>query len=228
MSDTLTPAEQLEQAEAPTIYNYDRQLGFFTGTGKADLDPLTFQTLQKIEWLVPAKATLIPPPPFDPETQVALFNEQTQSWTVMLRQAAEDLGDDSNPLELTLEQQRFAALRTVDEDVDAITFATIGNRATEYLEAEAQARSFKQRGYPDMDVPAMVEDDMLAFGRTAQEAADAILAQAALWRQVQSAMRRQRLLAKQALRNAADVQDLAAALDQWHTTAHNFRQQLGV
>lgn len=218
-------AEQLQLEEAPNVYSYNGTSRILIGVDKADLDALSYQLTGAVNWLVPANATLLAPPPFDPETQVAIFDPQAASWAVVAKPATPV--DPEAPLP-TFDDQQAAVIMSIDAEVDDIIARTIGNRATEYLLAETEAQAFKQAGYPEDDVPSCVEDDMLAFNRTAREAADAILTQAGAWRQAQQIMRRQRLLRKEEARNAATIDDLAGVINKWRGFTTFIKQQLGI
>lgn len=194
-----------ELLEAPNTYNYDRDSFRYLSTSKADPDPL-----DEGNWLIPALATLVPVPVI-PAGYSAIFDPASQTWSLSLDGA--EASDPASPIP-TLADQIEAFRRKVDADVDMITFATIGNRAQEYLRAEAQAQAFKDAGYPADAVPPAVASAVQALGGTAQEQADDILAQASLWYGVQDAMRLQRLTHKhQAL--GADEGQLAVLVASW-------------
>lgn len=224
-NQNMTPAEQLELEEAPNVYSYHEASRVLVGVDKADLDALTYQMHQRIEWLVPANATLLAPPQFDPESHVVVFDPEAVSWSIVAKPALP--ANPEAPLP-SLEEQREAVIRSIDARVDEIVQRTIGNRATEYLVAEQEALAYKLAGYPEGGAPLTVEDDMLAFGRTAKDAADAILAQAAAWRTAQQAMRRHRLMSKTAARNAGSVEDLGVVIGQWQAFVTHIEEQLGV
>lgn len=120
-----------------------------------------------------------------------------------------------------------ALIKQIDADADAIYTAALGNRATEYAEAEAQAQAYKDAAYAG-DVPDYVEAWASATGHSAQWAADDILATAAAWRSAQTAIRAQRLAAKEAARRATDAAALAAVAGQWTAFVTAIRAQLGI
>lgn len=194
---------------APLVHNYDRVTKVWLSSERADLDPLEFEQNDVVCWLVPANATLTPPPAYDPETQVAVYNGN--GWDVVLKAA---LPQDDAPVPVDLAAQVAAFCQRVDRDVDAIIFREIGNRAVEYLMAEQQALAYKATGY-NGDPPDSVVSDMVAFGRSAVEATDAMLEQAQIWRRTLSYLRAQRLKAKQDALKAANVEDLAVIAQQW-------------
>lgn len=116
-------------------------------------------------------------------------------------------------------------IKKIDADVDAIYESAIGNRATEYSEAEAQATSYKTAGYTGT-VPAYVaswlSNNTKGF-TTATQAADDILAQASGWRNAAAAIRSNRLLAKKNLTN-----DVSTAMAQWNGFVTAIRGSLGI
>lgn len=127
----------------------------------------------------------------------------------------------------TLEESIAALVKQIDTDADAIYTAALGNRATEYAEAESQAQAFKDAAYAG-DAPTYVQAWATATGNTAQWSADDILATAAAWRTAQTAIRAQRLAAKEAARRAVDAAALAAVAAQWSAFVTAIRAQLGI
>lgn len=194
---------------APTLYHFAPDDKRYLGASRAELDPLEWEVNGVVRWQVPARCSDVAPPPTQ-EGQVAVFDEEAGAWRVVLEVALEQAPGET----LTLDQQIAMACHNIDRSVDEFIFRVIGNRAVEYLMAEQDAQAFKARGYPE-DVPVSILADMEAFGRTAQEATDAILAQASAWRSTLKALRGGRLKAKQDARKAASVDDLAFVLDGW-------------
>lgn len=120
---------------------------------------------------------------------------------------------------------KAANAKKVDADADAIYAAAIGNRATEYSEAEAQATAFKAAGYTGT-VPAFVANWLSNNTKgftTALQAADDILAQATAWRGAATAIRGNRLLAKKNITN-----DVPTAMAQWDGFVVAIRSSLGI
>ena len=120
---------------------------------------------------------------------------------------------------------KAANLKKIDADVDAIYASAIGNRATEYSEAEAQATAFKTAGYTGT-VPAYVASWLSNNTKaltTATQAADDIMAQANAWRGAAASIRSNRLLAKKNLAN-----DVATAMAQWQGFVAAIRSSLGI
>lgn len=120
---------------------------------------------------------------------------------------------------------KAANAKKVDADADSIYASAIGNRATEYSEAEAQATAFKAAGYTGT-VPAFVSNWLSNNTKgftTATQAADDILAQATAWRGAATAIRGNRLLAKKNLTN-----DVTTAMAQWDGFVVAIRGQLGL
>lgn len=121
--------------------------------------------------------------------------------------------------------QKSIDTKKVDADVDAIYLAAIGNRATEYSEAEAQAAAYKTALYAGT-VPAYVQSWLtsnLKSLTTAQQAADDILTQAAAWRGAAAAIRANRFIAKKNINN-----DVSTAMAQWNGFVAAIRGQLGL
>lgn len=120
-----------------------------------------------------------------------------------------------------------SACRRIDSDADAIYQAVMGNRATEYAQAEADASAYKAAGYSGQ-VPAYVQAWATAKGKTAQWAADDILATAASWRTAQAAIRQNRLASKEAVRKAVTVEEVNTAMATWAGFVTYIKGQLGV
>ncbi|MDO8771914.1 MAG: hypothetical protein Q7K57_25015 [Burkholderiaceae bacterium] len=119
--------------------------------------------------------------------------------------------------------QKSINIKKIDDDVDAIYDQAIGNRGTEYSEAELQAAAYKGANYVG-SVPAYVASWLAGNTKgytTAAQAADDILAQAAAWRGAAAAIRATRLLAK---KNVADDQPMAMA--EWNAFVTAIRAQL--
>ena len=116
-------------------------------------------------------------------------------------------------------------IKKVDADVDAIYAAAIGNRATEYSEAELQANTFKDAAYSGT-VPPYVASWLASNTKgltTAAQAADDIITQANAWRGAATSIRTNRLLAKKNLAN-----DVSTAMAQWNGFVAAIRSALGV
>lgn len=125
----------------------------------------------------------------------------------------------------TAAETKAANVKKVDADVDAIYASAIGNRATEYSEAESQAIVYKTAGYIGT-VPAYVTSWLSNNTKgltTAQQAADDIIAQANAWRGAASAIRSNRLLAKKNLTN-----DVPTAMASWNGFVTAIRSALGI
>lgn len=121
-----------------------------------------------------------------------------------------------------------AALLQIDRDTDRIILETIGARAEEYRQAEADALGYQSAGYAG-PVPAFVADHQAAKGTwTAQQAADDILATAAAWRAAQAQIRANRLMCKELARRSVDDTGLKAALAQWAGFVVSIRASLGL
>lgn len=125
----------------------------------------------------------------------------------------------------TVAEIKASNIKKVDADVDAIYAAAIGNRATEYSEAELQANTFKTADYLGT-VPSYVASWLVSNTKgltTAQEAADDIIAQANAWRAAASAIRANRLTAKKNI-----VEEVPTAMQQWNGFVSAIRASLGI
>jgi hypothetical protein len=126
-----------------------------------------------------------------------------------------------------LDRQR-AALRIIDADVDAIYAAVIGNRAPEYMQAEADALDYKAAGYLASPVPPYVQDWADAKSATPTWAADNIIATATQWRAAQGSLRSNRLSAKESIRMATDKSGIDAALVNWEAVVGTIKENLNI
>ncbi|WP_431483715.1 XkdW family protein [Pseudomonas solani] len=105
----------------------------------------------------------------------------------------------------------------IDSAADAARRAVSGDplRAVEYEKSAAEAQAFKEAGYPADAVPRTVAAWAIN-GRTAQQAADSILAEAAAYTEALYQIRETRLQAKELIRqamangNVEQAQDIAA------------------
>ena len=111
----------------------------------------------------------------------------------------------------------------IDAEADTIIGAVIGNRAQEYVDADAAAAAYKAAGYSG-PVPGPVQVWATVEGRTAAWAADNILAQADAWRTASLAIRQARLTTKKRVRDG----DAAGALAAWAGFVSTIKTQLGV
>lgn len=85
-------------------------------------------------------------------------------------------------------------------------------RAVEYEKSAAEAQTFKDAGYPAGAVPRTVAAWAIE-GRTAQQAADSILAEAAAYNEALYQIREARLQAKALVRAAMDAGQIEQAQD---------------
>ena len=106
-------------------------------------------------------------------------------------------------------------LLSIDNAADSARQRIVGDavRVVEYQVAEADATAYKAAGYTG-SVPASVGVWAQAKGWTAQQAADDILAAAASWRQALIGLRQARLMGKEAVRQAADIDAAVTAAAQ--------------
>lgn len=100
----------------------------------------------------------------------------------------------------------------IDTFADAARRAVAGDplRAAEYERTAAEAQAFKDAGYPTDAVPRTVAAWAIG-GRTVQESADGILAEAAKYAEALYQIRENRLIAKDRARKALESGDHAVA-----------------
>lgn len=126
-----------------------------------------------------------------------------------------------------LTQKIADTIRRIDVDVDNIYRDAVGNRLSEYQLAESEAAAFKTAGYAGT-VPPTTQSWATLNSLSATWAADNILAQSALWKAAQLAIRNARLATKATVRKAIDVTALDAAVVTWSATVTILRNQLGI
>lgn len=102
----------------------------------------------------------------------------------------------------------------IDTSADTARAAVVGDptRTIEYERAAAEAAQFKAAGYPAADVPRTVAAWAIN-GRTAQQAADDILAEAAAYTEALYQIRETRLQAKDLVRQAMEAGNTQQAQD---------------
>lgn len=122
---------------------------------------------------------------------------------------------------------RLALIKQIDSDVDAIYFATLGNRSDEYNLAHTDALAYQASGYTG-DVPQSIQSWADAKGWTPQQSTDDILTTAALWSAARDAMRSNRLARKEEAKVAADKAGLFAVEAAWAEFRTAVKAQLGI
>lgn len=122
---------------------------------------------------------------------------------------------------------KASAARKIDADADAVYLAVVGNRATEYAQAEKEALQFQSAGY-EAPVPSCVAAWASAKGWTAQVACDDILTTAQLWKGAQAAIRAARLGKKEQAKACADQSAVTVVLAAWTAAIAAIRSQLGI
>lgn len=123
--------------------------------------------------------------------------------------------------------QILILIKAIDADADAIYAAALGNRATEYAQAEEQALAFRDLAYTGT-VPAYVQSWATATGNTAQWAADNIIATSDAWRMAQIAIRAHRLDYKEQARKATTQDELDMVSATWAAFVTSIKAQLGI
>jgi hypothetical protein len=132
-----------------------------------------------------------------------------------------------HPTVKPLAELQAQARSAIDADADAIVRDTIGDRAEEYRQAEADALAYQAAGF-EGTAPASVAAWAQASGMGNPAAAENILAQAAAWRGALLAIRQHRLGTKAAVAAATGEQGIADALELWAGFVQAMRAQLGV
>lgn len=122
---------------------------------------------------------------------------------------------------------KAAFILQIDADADRIYADVIGNRSTEYTQAEKEAQAYKDAGYTGT-VPSTVQSWASVKAWTPTQSANDILAQATAWRTVAAAIRANRLAEKEAARVATDLEGIAASQSRWSGFVIYIRAQLGV
>jgi hypothetical protein len=133
-----------------------------------------------------------------------------------------------DPPELSLDQLKTKTLKKIDNSVDDLYKDVIGNRASEYDRAEAEAKSFAVSGYPAGNVPESVQAWADPNNQTPTWAADDIIATAVGWRTVQANLRTKRLAIKEAVRSAVDQSSIDVVLADWNTFVAATRTSLNI
>jgi len=114
----------------------------------------------------------------------------------------------------------------IDQDTDAFIKSVVGERSSEYEIAESEAISFKDAGYPELEVPVSVSSDAIANGYSNTIACDLILKMSTEWRSVQSALRSNRLMLKVQAKNAMTKDELDIAEQTWNEFINYIKQQI--
>ncbi len=127
----------------------------------------------------------------------------------------------------SLLESKTKATYKIDSDVDSLYGILVGNRASEYTLAEAQAKSFAEADYEGTP-PDSVQSWADAKGWPATTAADDIIATANAWRQAQGMIRAQRLNRKEQIRVAITIAQVQAVLAAWNMFLSAIKQNLGV
>jgi hypothetical protein len=122
------------------------------------------------------------------------------------------------------------SLVQINNDDNKIYADVVGNKTTEYLDAAVEAKAFKAANYP-----AGVDDDYglvkawaTAKQWTMRQAADDIIAQEIAWKSAAKLIRQYRLKAKEDVKRATTLTEIATAMTIWNGFVSTIRAQLGV
>lgn len=126
-----------------------------------------------------------------------------------------------------LTEMKSATLKVIDGDVDDIYANVIGNRGTEYAEAEREALDFKAANYAGQ-VPPTVQSWASVKNWTPQVAADDIITQATAWRNAALSIRANRLKEKETVRIGTTIDEVSAAQARWVKFRDAIRISLGI
>lgn len=128
-----------------------------------------------------------------------------------------------------LPDQKTAALKQIDDDAEALRglyiTANSGQIAT-YIMKFNDASAFKTAGYTGT-VPGLVQSEMAATGQTAQQAADAIIAQYTAWNTLAASIETVRRTAKVAVGAASDSAGVQAGVTAAETGFAQIKQAAG-
>lgn len=129
-----------------------------------------------------------------------------------------------NQRESELQLNAFAnakakALVKINTDDNAIYEKAVGNKLSEYQQAEIDALAFKVGGYIADPIPKSIkswQDARWRLNWTAQDAADDIILQATKWRMASDVIREKRLKAKEDGKAALTIEELNTVMAQWN------------
>lgn len=130
-------------------------------------------------------------------------------------------------ISLLLSQEKSLILTKIDEEVDSVYAAVIGNRGSEYTLAEAEAINFRNNSYIGR-VPDSIQSWASAKKQTPQWAADNIISTASQWRVAQATIRTARLGYKEDVRACSTLDELEVVHAGWVTFLGNMQAQLGL
>jgi len=130
-----------------------------------------------------------------------------------------------------LETQKAESIAKAYKDVDDVYRDAVGNRTTEYNEAEQDALAFKAAGYTGTVseyVSSYAQYNPTGVVQSDQWAADVIIARANAFRTAQRLMRSVRFARQAQMQAAANDQELATAVALWSGFIAQLRIQLGL
>lgn len=183
--------------------------GYFLHTTIADMSPL-----EPGVYLMPAHA-------LDRQTPPPTVPGKRARWTGSSF-VYEDINSQPS---LPFAQDQALLIATIDADVDKLYSDVIGNRASEYLEAERQALEYQAAGFTG-PVPEYVLGYAETTGILTEAAALSILGQAQQWRLAQQQIRRARLGFKHQARTAGSSEQLQLIREQWMAAIMTMRTAL--
>jgi hypothetical protein len=193
-----------------TVHNYDPVTKVYTGPGVARTDPLDPENV-----LVPAFATRTAAPEQIPEGMVAVFDAETDAWSLASAELFQPQVEE--PTAPTLEQLKETAQASIDEHFARLYYQSVPNPAIahEYTSAYQVAKAWLDGGMVDaapLRVVAMAETLSTPEAPvTEQQAAEVVVLK---WQEAEAVLDQrgaERLRAKAAIRAAVDQEGVFAA-----------------
>lgn len=153
-------------------------------------------------------------------------NRWVEVWVVSEMTAPEIAARDA-----ALRAKADAAIAATYLDVDAVYVAAIGQRQSEYTDAETAARAYAAAGYagtPSAYVTGFAANNPTGIAQTNRWSADQIIARADAFVTAKLAMRNTRFLRQADMRAATTEAALSTAIANWNGFIAALRAQLGL
>lgn len=147
----------------------------------------------------------------------------TKVWTAQKRYVTS--AEEVAAVQADVDRRCADFVQRINADVDVLYTRAVGNRATEYVAAEAHALAYRAAGYTG-PVPPYVQDWADATGNTVRWSADDTIATAQAWRTVQGRIRAKRLECKHRARAVQDRAGFAPLAAEWAAFVAEITPQL--